>query len=380
MTKPAHILLVDDQKAVRDLLSEGLTAFGYTTDTADSAAAAREKLESGAYDLVLCDIEMPGEKGTDLLVWIKDRQPDLAVMMVTGIDDAGTAVSAMLQGAYDYVCKPFSLPEVRARTEQALEKRRLVLENRRYQFHLENLVQDRTSSLQQAMERIGALHDEVRTAYDHTLSALMIALDYRDNETQGHSLRVVAYADRLARELGIDEPELTEIRRGAMLHDVGKIGIPDAILRKPGKLDDEERRIMRLHPELGHAMLRNIDFLATPAEIVLAHQEQWDGKGYPNGLKHEEIPIGARIFAVVDTLDAMTSDRPYREALPYERVRQEMIEYAGTQFDPRVIEAFLGVPADAWSETRDDVQRQLDETVGGGIPDGLFDQVNVKRR
>jgi putative nucleotidyltransferase with HDIG domain len=203
----------------------------------------------------------------------------------------------------------------------------------------------------------------------------MIALDYRDNETQGHSIRVVEYTERLAQELGIVDPELTDIRRGAMLHDVGKIGIPDGILRKPGPLDDEEWRIMRMHPELGHRMLIDIRFLDGPADIVLAHQEKWDGTGYPNGVAAEEIPIGARIFAVADTFDAMTSDRPYRKALSYVRARREMIEFSGTQFDPQVVEAFLRVPEQEWREIRARVEAELASRPSPGLPKSVFARV-----
>lgn len=374
----ARVLVVDDDRSFRDLLCEGLTSFGYDVVTATSAPEARERFDdSGPFDLVLCDIEMPGESGRELLPWLKERDPALAVVMVTGIDDTATAVSTMLSGASDYVCKPFSLPEVKARTEQALDKRRLVLENRAYQQELEQRVEERTREVLQAMSRIRGLNEELRQAYDTTLSALMIALDYRDHETQGHSVRVVEFTERLAREMGIVEPDLTDIRRGAMLHDVGKIGIPDAILRKPGPLDEQEWEIMRLHAELGHDMLKGIPFLEEPARIVLAHQERYDGTGYPRGLKGEQIPIGARIFAVADTFDAMTSDRPYRAALPYARARQEMIDCSGTQFDPQVVEAFLQVPEPEWEEIRRKVEAELAARPAPGIPLELLERVGI---
>ncbi len=377
---PPRVLVVDDNRAVRDVLREGLEAFGYAVDAAPSAVEARRKFESGAtFDLVLCDIDMPGMSGTEFLAWLKTRDPEVAVMMVTGIDDAGTAVKAMLSGASDYLCKPFSLPEVKARTEQALETRRLVQENRAYQDHLEKLVQDRTHEVLEAMSKIRQLNVELRVAYDHTLSALMIALDYRDNETQGHSIRVVEFTERIGRELGIVDPQLTDIRRGAMLHDVGKIGIPDDILRKPGPLDEDEWKIMRMHPDLGHRMLKDIAFLEKPAEIVLAHQEKWDGSGYPNGLAGEAIPIGARIFAAADTFDAMTSDRPYRKALPYEKARAELIAFSGTQFDPGVVEAFLRVPESEWDTIRSRVEREMKGRSSAGLPKSLFARITATK-
>lgn len=355
-----RVLAVDDDHSVRELLREELETLGYAVDTASSAAEARRRVaEGGLYDLVLCDIQMPGEPGTELLAWLKQQDPDLAVVMVTGVNDANIAVKAMHDGASDYVCKPFSLEEVKARTDQALLKRRLVFENREYQEHLEQLVYERTREVRQALSEIHSLNEDLRVAYDSTLTALLVALDKRDNETQGHSVRVVEYTSRLAIELGVTEPDLTHIRRGAMLHDVGKIGIPDAILRKPAKLDPDEWNIMRRHSALGYEMLRDIPFLKVPSEIVLSHQEKYDGSGYPRGLKGEEIPLGARIFAVGDTLDAMTSDRPYRKAMSYERARQEVIDFCGTQFDPQVVEAFLRIPERDWERIREQAQETI---------------------
>lgn len=365
-TTAARVLIVDDNQSVRDILREGLSVSGYEPSTAASAEEARQHFLRGPeFDLVLCDIDMPGESGTELLGWLKRNRPDVAVVMVTGIADAGTAVSAMLSGASDYVVKPFVLAEVRARVEQALEKRRLVLENREYQQNLERLVEERTFEVLQAMSRIHGLNEELRSAYDNTLSAMMIALDYRDNETQGHSLRVIRFTERLALELGVVEPELTDIRRGAMLHDVGKIGIPDAILRKPGKLDAHEWEVMIQHPELGYEMLKGIPFLHIPAQIVLSHQERFDGTGYPQGLRGDQIPLGARIFAVADCFDAMTSDRPYRKALGYDRTRQELIDCSGTQFDPSVVEAFLRIPEREWMDIRHSSLEEIAEQAQG---------------
>jgi putative nucleotidyltransferase with HDIG domain len=359
---PVRVLVVDDEQSVRDVLTEGLTAFGYRVRSAASAAQARALVEAEAFDLALCDIDMPGERGTELLGWLKQRDPHLAVVMITGIDDAATAVSAMLSGASDYLCKPFRLDEVRARTAQALDKRRLELENLTYQRDLERLVDQRTREVRGALQRIEGLNAELREAYDNTLSALMIALDYRDNETQGHSLRVVEFADRLARELGLEEEQRLAIRRGAMLHDVGKIGVPDAILRKPGGLDGWERHVMKMHPQLGYEMLHDISFLASAAEIVLTHHERWDGSGYPRGLRGDQIPIGARIFAVADALDAMTSDRPYRRPRTFEGAREELVRHAGDQFDPGVVEAFLRVAPQEW----DEVTARVQEAIGSG--------------
>jgi len=237
---------------------------------------------------------------------------------------------------------------VRLTVEKALEKRRLVLENREYQRDLESKVAERTVELVLKRREIEELYEKLQISYETTLEALAAALDTRDTETQGHSMRVSEYTTVIARRMGVKDPELTEIRRGALLHDVGKIGIPDAVLRKPGKLTSEEWEEMRRHPEIGYRILSGIKFLEPSLPIVIAHQERFDGSGYPRGLKREEIPLGARIFAVVDTLDAMTSDRPYRKALRYEDAREEIIRNSGLQFDPRVVEVFLSIPPEEW--------------------------------
>jgi putative nucleotidyltransferase with HDIG domain len=380
MIEPARILVVDDDEGVRNVLVGGCSAWGYEVDEADSAETARRVFAEGRpYELVFCDIDMPGEKGDSLLRWLRRQDPDVAVVMVTGIAQAETAVSCMHSGAADYVVKPFNLSEVQARAQQVLEKRALVIQNRRYQRNLEGLVRERTHELENALDTIGSLNDDLRSAYDATLSTLMIALDYRDNETQGHSVRVVEYVDHLARVMGLGEPDLSDIRRGTMLHDVGKIGIPDAILRKPGPLVDAEWDVMQLHADLGYRMLRDIPFLQHAAEIVLAHQEKWDGSGYPRGLRGERIPLGARIFAVADAFDAMTTDRPYRNALTYEQARQEIIDHCGNQFDPRVVEAFLGVDPAEWRRIRAEVDGLLARRSAAGVPPDLFDRLTHLR-
>lgn len=349
-----RVLVVDDEASVRDILCDALDAFDYDAISAENAVTAMKKLESEDVDLVLSDIEMPGENGMQLLSRIKKSRPTLDVVMVTGVVDAQVAVQAIRNGASDYVTKPFNLEEVQIVVDRVLEKRRLVKENEAYQEHLEELVALRTDEVKQ-------LYATLEESYESTLQALVTALDFRDNETQGHSFRVVEYAVMVAERMGVHGDELTWIRRGSILHDVGKIGVPDAILRKPGKLDAEEWEVMKQHPELGHEMLRHIRFLAPALDIVRSHQERFDGTGYPDGLKGEAIPLGARIFAVVDTFDAMTSDRPYRKALSIKAAADEILRCAGKQFDPKVAEAFLSIPAERWREVRERVHREVAE-------------------
>jgi response regulator RpfG family c-di-GMP phosphodiesterase len=340
-----RILVVDDEPSVREVLAEGLEMFGYAVEQVESGATAYQRISQGGIALVLSDIEMPGESGLSLLKRVKDLDEAVEFIMVTGVVDVQMAIDTIRQGAADYVTKPFNLAEVQIVVDRTLEKRRLIRENREYQEQLEQKVAERTRELQ--------------ASYEASLEALVTALDFRDNETHGHSRRVVEYAVLVAESLGVHEPDLTWIRRGAILHDVGKIGVPDAILKKPGKLDAAEWEEMKKHPEMGYRMLSHVPYLKPALDIVLSHQERWDGSGYPRGLRAEQIPLGARIFAAVDTFDAMTSDRPYRAALSIEAARDEIRRFSGIQFDPRVAEAFLAIDASIWRTIRERVHREV---------------------
>jgi len=346
VSQPIRVLVVDDEISIREVLADGLESFGHEVVQAGNAADGFVVVKRGGIDLVLSDIEMPGENGLSLLRRIKDHDPDVDVIMVTGVVDFDTAVGTIRKGASDYVSKPFNLAEVRIVVERTLDKRRLIRENRDYQQSLESKVTERTRELEES--------------YESTLEAMITALDFRDNETHGHSRRVVEYAVMVAQAMNVGEPDLSWIRRGAILHDVGKIGVSDAILRKPGKLDAAEWEEMKRHPEMGYRMLKHIRFLQPALEIVHCHQERWDGSGYPHGLKGEAIPLGARIFAAVDTFDAMTSDRPYRAALSIEAARDEIRRFSGIQFDPKVAEAFLAIEGSVWRDIRESVHRKID--------------------
>jgi len=235
---------------------------------------------------------------------------------------------------------------------RALEHRRLKLENRAYQSNLESLVAARTEQLRQAMT-------DLERSYDITLEALGDALDLKDAETEGHSKRVTAFTIAIARAMGLSGEKIRVIARGAFLHDIGKMAIPDAILRKPGALTAEETEIMREHCFRGYHMLKKIPFLSEAAEIVYAHQERYDGTGYPRGLSGNEIPMGARIFSVADTLDAITSDRPYRAAQSIAVAREEVERFCGRQFDPEVVRVFMEMPETIWDDLRKEINSQI---------------------
>lgn len=348
--KTERFLIVDDEPFIRDVLAKVVSGLGFLSDTAKNGKEALKRLAEIDYQMVLSDITMPGLDGLGLLHQVTAHYPDVAMIMITGVSDLNSAVNALSTGAYDYVTKPFNVIELTNKIHKALERRRLVLENKQYQLHLERRVQEQTAELRKALGR-------TNTAYAHTLEALINALDARERETQRHSMRVSEYTMVIARKLGIPSAEFPDIERGSLLHDIGKIGISDTILLKPAKLTEEEWIEIRKHPDIGYHILRGISFLEGAAEMVRQHHERFDGTGYPRGLVGEEILLGARIFAVVDTFDAMTSDRPYRNALNYQTAREELIRCSGKQFDPRLVQCFLQIPEETWFKTKESLKR-----------------------
>lgn len=354
--KREKILIADDEADIRELLGDFLESEGYECILAVNAFEALEKYrEHNDIDLVMSDIRMPGKTGLELLSDIKEIDDDVMVIMISAVKDIESAISAMSKGAYDYVAKPFKLTEVVLIAKKAIEKRKLILQNKEYQRSLERMVAERTMELQNALEALDK-------TYIFTLRALVTALDTRDEETQGHSMRVVKYTLKLAELMNWgDKERLKHLEYGALLHDIGKIGIPDPILRKPGKLTKEEWDVMKTHPEVGYKILHKIEFLEEPSQVVLHHHERFDGSGYPTGLKGHDIPIGSRIFAVADTVDAMTSERPYRSALSFEEASNELLKFSGIQFDPIVVDAFHSVPLDFWKQKRIDWDLKFNE-------------------
>jgi putative nucleotidyltransferase with HDIG domain len=348
-----RILVVDDEEAIREIVCSMLTNAGHLTRQASSGVKALEILNTGAeFELILSDLMMAEMDGIGLLERVKESYPDLPVIMVTAVHDISVALAAIRNGAYDYLLKPFEREQMLAMVKRALEHRRLRLENRAYQSNLESLVAARTEQLRQTMT-------DLERSYDITLEALGDALDLKDAETEGHSKRVTAFTIAVARAMGLAGDRIRVIARGAFLHDIGKMAIPDAILRKPGALDLDEKAIMQEHCYRGYQMLRKIPFLTEAADIVYSHQEKFDGSGYPRGLKGDQIPLGARIFAVADTLDAITSDRPYRAAQPTRAALEEISRYSGTQFDPEVVKTFLSMPESIWEDLRRQINSQI---------------------
>jgi putative nucleotidyltransferase with HDIG domain len=346
-----RVLAVDDERAASKLLSMMLCPPAYSCATAGSGEEALVALQRERFDAVISDLEMPGMSGLELLTRVRQVQPHVAFLVTTGVDDVDVSVRAMRFGADDYLVKPLSENAVLGSLERALHKRHLEQQVENYRQRLEDMVADRTVQLREALQQI-------ERSYEVTLQALGAAIDLRDNETAGHSQRVCRYSMEIARALGWSEKQLSGLARGAYLHDIGKLGIPDGILLKPGPLSPDERTVMQRHVEIGFNLVADIPFLAGAAEIILTHHERYDGSGYPCGLKGDDILPSARIFAIADSFDAITSDRPYRRASSFESGRAIIRECSGTQYDPQAVNAFLAIDEVVWPGIAND-QRQL---------------------
>jgi putative nucleotidyltransferase with HDIG domain len=348
-----RILVVDDEEPIREIVAQMLSAAGYLCKEAASGMEALAILTSGEdFELMLSDLMMADLDGIGLLERTKEKYPDMPVVMVTAVHDISVALAAIRNGAYDYLLKPFEREQLLNTVSRALENRRLKVENRTYQTNLESLVKARTDQLQATVR-------ELERSYDMTLEALGDALDLKDAETEGHSRRVTAFTIAIAKNMGLPQEQIPTIARGAFLHDIGKLAIPDAILRKPSKLTPDEMAIMQEHCYKGYQIVKKIPFLSDACDIIYSHQERFDGTGYPRGLKGKEIPLGARIFSVADTLDAITVDRVYRPKQTYQAARDEIKRWSGRQFDPDVVSAFLEMPEKLWEDLRKDIDAQI---------------------
>lgn len=355
-TAQRRLLIVDDEPVIRALLSQKLARHGFACTTSPSGEHSLELLSRGTFDAVISDLNLPGISGLVLLEAVLTRHRQSAFIMITGEGDVRDGVRAMKSGADDYLVKPFAFDAMLGSVERALDKKRREAELERHRLHLEELVEVRSKEYSTAK-------DQIELTYDETLGALGAALDLRDTETEGHSRRVSRYAMEMARAYGCSGEELKHIVRGSYLHDIGKIGIPDSILLKPAKLSEEETAVMQTHARIGYELLQRIAFLEPAAEIVLTHQERFDGTGYPQRLAGAQIPLGSRFFSVADTLDAMTSDRPYRNALPFSTARDEIERQSGRQFSPEAVKIFLSLPETFWRDIREEVSESRERVV-----------------
>jgi putative two-component system response regulator len=322
------LLIVDDEAAIRQLLNRKLTREGYRCEEASSAEQALEMLAANSTSLVILDIKMPGKSGIDLLPEVKLGHPDIAVIMATAVTEISVAIQCLKQGADDYICKPFNLDEVVLGVRRALEKRYLQLKIRQYQQYLEEKVEEQTG--------------EIRKLFLGAIEALVCALEAKDRYTGGHSRRVTETALALGRELGLSADDMEDLRWGSLLHDVGKIAVDQLIQNKPGRLTHEEYEHIMIHAHIGAGIVQPV-VNERVVEMIDHHHDHYDGSGLHQVVAGPDIPLAARILAVADAFDAMTSDRPYRPAMSREEALEEIKRCMTTQFDPVVAEAFLGI-------------------------------------
>jgi putative nucleotidyltransferase with HDIG domain len=357
-TSDISILIVDDESSLRDLMVAFLGDH-YECATAANAYEAMDLLRSRSFNVMLSDITMPGLSGLELCKLVHETRPETVVVMVSGVTDIAHAIDAMRFGAFDYVTKPFDLEHLMIALRRALQYQELLASKHRHEELLEETVRDRTLELQQANQRLSGVNSSLNqmlavlySNYRATVRVLVGTLEARDYETRSHSERVVAICLRLGREMGLTEIDMVSLGEGALLHDIGKIAVPDAVLLKQGPLTDDEWRQMREHVGHGLRIIEGIDFLAGARPIVGQHHEKYDGSGYPGGLVGESIHIYARIFAVADAFDALMSDRPYRMATGYCSARSEIVLGSGSHFDPEVVKAFVRVSEQEWLQIR----------------------------
>jgi putative nucleotidyltransferase with HDIG domain len=345
------VLVVDDDPSVCDYLRLAITPSASRVEVAENAATALESIERGNFDIILCDIYMPGCTGIELLSLARQSKWDVGFILTTGHVHVDQIIQALHLGASDFLLKPFTIETLEQSISRAYRLLQMERESRSYRTSLETSIERRTRDLMRALH-------ELEENYQTTLEALVLALDAREHETYAHSLRVRAYTLHMARLVSYPLALLPALGHAALLHDIGKIAVADAILLKPGKLTEEEWVQMRRHVMAGVQILNRIPFLKPAAPIVQHHHERYDGKGYPHGVAGEQIPLGARLFALADTLDAMTSDRAYRKALGLSEVRAEVARHRGWQFDPQIADLFLKVPEGVWLQIRDSIEPQ----------------------
>ena len=331
-----NVLIVDDETNICTLISDYLQLNGFHTAIANAVDQALDILKTAKFDCILSDIKMPQKTGLDLLRTVRNMYGDKAFILFTGNAEINTAVTSMQEGAYDFLLKPIQLKQLLVSITNALEKKRLKVELENYQKNLEKLVEQRTAQINQAMKAL-------ETSHLDTINRLCQAAEYRDDETGYHVLRISKYCDILARGLGLSEEDTWLLTKASPLHDIGKIGIPDSVLLKPGKLGVDEFDVMKRHTIIGGAILKNASskVLRVAEQVALTHHEKWDGNGYPNKLKEEDIPLMGRITAVADVFDALTMKRVYKPAFSIEKSVEIITEGRGSHFDPNVVDIFM---------------------------------------
>lgn len=338
-----QLLLVDDDAALRAWETRVMRGRGYSCDSAGDASEARAALGEDEYELVLLDVNMPGESGLQLLSHIRVRHPDTAVMMVTGEDSTELALTAIEHGAYGYLVKPVGAGELTINVVNTLRRRRLEIEHRRTATRMQHVAEDLRSQLEQALQDLHVSETQVTASRAETIFRLARLVEIRDADTGEHIHRMSEICAVIARRLGWSSEEVEMIRLASQLHDVGKVAIPDSILLKPGRLTQEEFEVVKGHAQAGHDMLSDSasELVQLGASIALTHHEHFDGEGYPHGLPGEQIPLEGRIAAIADVFDALTTDRVYRSAMPVASALEIMQAQRGKHFDPQLLDLFV---------------------------------------
>ena len=330
------VLVVDDEEPIRNALRKFLKQQQFEVYAAGSGDEALQQLRLHKVSLMLSDIRMPGTSGVDLVPQALEIEPDLAILMLTAVNDATSAALCMQRGAMDYLTKPIELADLGRAVQRALKRREMLLENRELNQWLKEEVTTRTAELQRERNRL----ERVSTA---TLEALVNALEAKDPYLRGHSARVADLSATLAAEVGLPEEEVERVRMAGRLHDLGKIGTREAVVNKEGPLSPEEFEHVKQHVIIGAQILAPLTHLGDVVSMVRSHHERWDGTGYPDGLRGEEIPMGGRVIAAAEVLDALTTSRPYQEKMTPEQAVERMADLSGTVLDPRVFEALTRI-------------------------------------
>ncbi len=332
-----RILVVEDETALRELIASILETNGLHCRTAGSVKDACQKLDTEGFDIVFLDLGLPDGSGFDVMEEVRSSWPDTFIIMITGVHDLNTAVDSIRKGAFDYITKPFSVALFRERLNIVVDEWKERAFTRAYEDVLKKLVEQGEEQRRKTKQQIDHVHDM-------TVLALGAALDLKDPETEEHCRRVSENSMLIGEKLGIRGQELKDLKWGAYLHDIGKIGVPERVLLKNGPLTDDEMKLVKKHSLFGYSMMKHIDFLSEASNVVLYHHEKFDGSGYPYARKGNDIPLHARIFAIVDAYDAMAVDRPYRKAMPFEAIVEEIVHCSGSHFDPQLVEVFREIP------------------------------------
>ena len=330
----AKILVIDDEEPIRKLLAQMLHMDGYECAYAADASEAREFLKEQSFELVLCDINLPGESGLDFIRYALAEYPETAAVMVTGLDDPMMAEVALEIGVYHYVIKPFERNGVLITVANALRRRQLEIDNRNYRQGLEKMVAERTAALQESMEKL-------RKALEGSVRSIALTVEMRDPYTAGHQQRVADLASAIGKEMELSGDQVEGLRMASMIHDIGKISVPAEILSKPGPITETEFDLIKAHAQTGYDILKTMEFPWPIERIILQHHERMDGSGYPLCLRSEDILLEARILGVADVVEAMASHRPYRPALGIDKALGEISENKGILYDPEVVGACL---------------------------------------